>query len=163
MACQLGELLDHQVLLAHEFFKLRVVDRRQVEVRWIGLVIKGKIDAFGLLLFEVVVFISALVRVRFDFLLGNITEFYFKAQPLLSFCVKFAPKMKKYKTGLKLTMLNCCALGRSGHLWRRAVACRKAGRCGPLLSGLESAASRDSSAGRHSHRLGRAESSRAVR
>lgn len=51
VACQLGELLDHKVLLAHQFFKLRVIDRRQVEVRWIGLVIQGKIDAFGLLLF----------------------------------------------------------------------------------------------------------------
>lgn len=72
-------------MLAHELFKAGMVDGRQVEIGWICLIIKRKIDAVGMLLLDDFIIVVLLLRfARF------IRVFDFKSQPFFRFRVKLA-------------------------------------------------------------------------
>lgn len=63
MASELRKLLDHQVLLGHELFKLLVIDGSQVQIRRVGLIVKCKVNAIRVFLFgpQVVIRITVFV------------------------------------------------------------------------------------------------------
>lgn len=82
---QLRKLLNDQVLLAHKLLKARVVNSGKVQVCWVGLVVKRKVDAIRLL------FMRHFVVVGLLLLAGLVGVLDFKPKPLLCLGVELAP------------------------------------------------------------------------